>query len=116
VLYIEDDAANVHLVERLLQRREHVNLRVATSAHDGVQAAIDELPDLILLDNRLPDGTGSDVLLQLSSTESTAAIPVVVLTGDSGATVDGLLAMGATEFLAKPYDIYEFLDMIDRYI
>jgi CheY-like chemotaxis protein len=115
VLYIEDNADNRYLVERILKRRPHIRVRVAINAHDGVEAALADPPDLILLDNHLPDGTGSEVLHQLASSKCTAAIPVVVLTGDSSpTTADELLAIGATDFLAKPYDIHEFYSMIDR--
>jgi CheY-like chemotaxis protein len=117
VLYIEDNPHNTRLVERLLELRPRTELHVATNARDGLKAAIDERPDLILLDNRLPDATGSDVLRQLASSTATADIPVVVLTGDSsGTTADELLAVGASEYIMKPYDIHEFMSMIDRYL
>jgi CheY-like chemotaxis protein len=115
VLYIEDDASNIRLIERLIQRRPQTELHVATSARDGVEAATEEHPDLILLDNHLPDGTGDDVLRQLASSAATADIPVVIVTGDSaGGTADELIALGAAEVLVKPYDIHHFLAMMDR--
>jgi CheY-like chemotaxis protein len=82
-----------------------------------VQAATDQRPDLILLDNHLPDATGSKILRQLASAETTAAIPVIILTGDSGrAAADELLAIGACEFLEKPFDIHQLMSTIDRYL
>ena len=117
VLYIEDNPDNILLVERLLRRRPQIELRVATSARDGVDAARAENIALILLDNRLPDGTGIDVLRQLASAPGTSGIPVVVISGDSGRrTVHELLAAGAADFLAKPFDIYQLMTIIDRYI
>jgi CheY-like chemotaxis protein len=116
VLYIEDDASNIRLVERLLMRRPSIELRVATSGRAGIQAAIDHQPALILLDNRLPDATGAEVLRQLSAGQATARIPVVVLSGDSGAAARELLEVGAAEFLAKPFDVHQFMTMIDRYL
>ncbi len=117
VLYIEDNPDNIHLVERMLMRRPQTELRVAMNAHDGIKAAIDERPTLILLDNRLPDATGDEVLRQLRSSEATAGIPVIILTGDSGqATADEFHALGASEFLPKPFDIHQFMTMIDRYL
>ena len=79
VLYIEDDDNNISLVEALLKRRPHIELHVATTGRAGVQAAIDKQPGLILLDNRLPDATGGDILRDLAAAPATAAIPVVVL-------------------------------------
>ncbi len=117
VLYIEDNADNIRLVERILKRRPQTELRVAANGRDGVQAAIGKPPDLILLDNRLPDATGSEVLRQLASTAATAGIPVVILSGDSGGqTGDELRTIGAAEFLDKPFDIHQFMTMIDRYL
>jgi CheY-like chemotaxis protein len=117
VLYIEDDASNIALVERLLARRPHIRLLLAGSARDGVGTAAAERPALILLDNRLPDATGGDVLRQLASAEGTAGIPVVIMSGDSGwGIVDSLLAGGAAEFLGKPFDIHQFFGVIDRYL
>jgi CheY-like chemotaxis protein len=117
VLYIEDNQDNIRLVERLLKRRPDIQLRSAMTARDGVGAAIDDQPALILLDNRLPDANGEQVLRQLASTPATAAIPVVILSGDSGrATVKDLIAAGAVDFLAKPFDIHRLLAIIERYL
>ncbi|HEX3488971.1 MAG TPA: response regulator [Streptosporangiaceae bacterium] len=117
VLYLEDNAENVLLVERLLRRRGGTQLRVADNAHDGLAAASDERPDLILLDNHLPDATGEDVLRALSASASTARIPVVIVSGDSARdSADQLRAAGADEILIKPFNIHEFLTIVGRYL
>jgi CheY-like chemotaxis protein len=117
VLYLEDSADNVLLVERLLRRRGGTELRVADNAQDGLAAANDRRPDLILLDNRLPDATGEDVLRALSASASTAGIPVVIVSGDSAReTADQLRAAGADEILIKPFNIHEFLTIVGRYL
>ena len=71
---------------------------------------------LILLDNRLPDATGGDVLRQLASSVAAAGIPVIVISGDSDDIIDELLANGAAESVAKPFDIHQFMAIIDRYL
>jgi CheY-like chemotaxis protein len=117
VLYIEDDPDNIRLVERLLKRRPDTELHVATNARDGITAAISEHPALILLDNHLPDATGTEVLHQLTSAQATTAIPVVIVSGDTGRTIASeLLAAGAADFLVKPYDIHQFIAIVDRYL
>jgi two-component system, cell cycle response regulator DivK len=116
MLYIEDDDNNIALVEALLKRRPHIELQVAMNGRDGVQAAIDTRPDLILLDNRLPDATGGEILQELGSTSATAAIPVVVLSSDTEELLDQLLANGAAESVPKPFNIHQFMAMIDRYL
>jgi CheY-like chemotaxis protein len=116
LLYIEDDDNNITLVRALLKRRPQIDLQVATNGHDGVQAARTTHPDLILLDNRLPDATGHDILAELAAAPDTAAIPVVVLSSDTDNVINQLIAAGATEAVPKPFDIHKFIAMIDRYL
>jgi CheY-like chemotaxis protein len=116
MLYIEDDDNNISLVQALLKRRPQIELQVAMNGRDGVQAAIDKQPRLILLDNRLPDATGSEVLRELASTPATAAIPVVILSSDSDVFINQLIAEGAAEAVPKPFNIHKFMAMIDRYL
>ena len=118
VLYIDDNPDNILLVQRLCKRRcPDVQLHTAMTGRDGIRAAIDDQPALILLDNRLPDSSGEQVLRQLAATPATAAVPVVILSGDSSpTTVNELLAAGAVDFLAKPFDIHQLLATIERYL
>jgi CheY-like chemotaxis protein len=115
MLYIEDDPDNIRLVQRLLlKRRPDTELHVATNGRNGVTAAISEQPALILLDNRLADATGTEVLRQLTSAQATTAIPVIIVSGDTGqAIASELLAAG---FLVKPYDIHQLIAIIHRYL
>ena len=116
VLYIEDDERKIALVKAMLRRRPQIELHVAMNGRDGVRAAIDIRPGLILLDNRLPDATGSEILQELASASATAAIPVVIFSGDSEEIIDALLASGAAESVAKPFSLRQFTGIIDRYL
>jgi CheY-like chemotaxis protein len=116
LLYIEDDEQNIALVEAVLRRRPQIELHVAMNGRDGVRTAIDLRPALILLDNRLPDTTGSKILQELAASSATAAIPVVILSGDSDEVIDELLASGAAESVAKPFTVRQFIGIIDRYL
>jgi CheY-like chemotaxis protein len=118
VLYIDDNEDNLRLVARILGRyRADTQLLVAGTGQDGLRAAIESRPGLILLDNRLPGATGAEVLQQLARTDVTAQIPVVILSGDSSpSTVEQLLAGGAAGFLAKPFTVPEFIAMLDRFL
>ena len=67
VLYIDDGQDNLLLVQRLLKRaRPDIQLHTATTGRDGIQTAVGSQPALILLDNRLPDSSGEQVLRQLA--------------------------------------------------
>ena len=118
VLYIDDSQDNILVVQRLFKRKcPDVQLHTAMTGRDGIRAASDAQPALILLDNRLPDTSGEQVLRELAATPATAAIPVVILSGDSSpVTVNELLAAGAADFLAKPFDIQELLAIVGRYL
>ncbi|HEY9241422.1 MAG TPA: response regulator [Streptosporangiaceae bacterium] len=118
VLYIDDSEDNLRLVARIISRyRADTELLTAGTGQDGLRAAIESRPGLILLDNRLPDATGAEVLQQLASTGVTAQIPVVILSGDSGqSTVEQLLGSGAAGFLAKPFSVAELVATLDRFL
>jgi CheY-like chemotaxis protein len=116
VLYVEDNATNVQLVERILDERPGIQLLAAGTAAEGLRLAEAEKPALILLDRRLSDMAGEQVLRRLKASPSTAAIQVVVISGDSGRqAADELLDLGASAFLAKPFDVEELLSVIDRF-
>jgi CheY-like chemotaxis protein len=118
MLYIDDSEDNIFLLQRLFKRKcPGIQLHTAMTGRDGIRAAIDGQPALILLDNRLPDVNGQQVMRQLAATPATAAIPVVILSGDSDpATIDELLAAGAADFLVKPFDVNQLLAIIGRYL
>jgi CheY-like chemotaxis protein len=118
VLYIDDNQDNIFLLRRLFRRScPEIALYTAMTGGEGVQAAIDERPALILLDNRLPDTNGEQVLRELATIPATAAIPVVILSADSSPViVKELIAAGAADFLAKPFDGPQLLDILGRYL
>jgi CheY-like chemotaxis protein len=116
VLYIEDAEVNIRLVERILKLRPQVELAAATTGEAGLVCAADNSPSLVLLDWRLPDIDGGEVLRRLKASHQTAAIPVVVFSGDSGQEkVEEILRLGAAQFLPKPFDIHQLLTIVDRF-
>jgi CheY-like chemotaxis protein len=118
VLYIDDNQDNIFLLRRLFRRScPDIALYTAMTGGEGVKAAIDERPALILLDNRLPDTNGEQVLRELATIPATAAIPVVILSADSSPVIiKELIAAGAADFLAKPFDGPQLLAILGRYL
>lgn len=115
LLYIEDTAANVKLVERILQRRPRVNLIAATVGALGIEIARERAPDMVLLDLHLPDVSGSEVLARLKADELTRDTPVVVLSADAtDHQRSEVLALGASAYLMKPIRIAELLRAVDE--
>ncbi|MFL6584080.1 MAG: response regulator [Chthoniobacterales bacterium] len=116
VLYIEDDAVNFMLVERILEYRPDLTLKHANNGQLGIESARAEQPKMILLDLNLPDIHGSEVLRVLQQDTATADIPIVVLSADATPThIERLLTAGARNYLTKPFDIDPFLAVIDEF-
>jgi signal transduction histidine kinase len=115
VLYVEDNLSNLRLMERLLARRPGLSLLTAMQGRLGFELASQHRPDLILLDLHLPDVGGEEVLRWLRADERTRDIPVVVMSADATpGRRRRLLDAGAMTYLAKPFDVAEVLDLIDR--
>jgi PAS domain S-box-containing protein len=117
VLYIEDDVANVQLVERLLMQRPNIKLITSLLGGLGVEMAQQHRPDLILLDVHLTDIHGFEVLQRLQGDSRTIDIPVVVLSADATTWQRRRFRKaGVDDYLSKPLDLQELLDVIDQHI
>jgi signal transduction histidine kinase/ActR/RegA family two-component response regulator len=116
VLYIEDNPSNVEVVARFLRSRQKMRLLSAISGRIGLECAVREVPDIILLDLNLPDLQGDQVLNQLKADPATAAIPVIVLSADaSRGVIRRLLAGGAFAYLTKPIELAELGELLDSF-
>jgi PAS domain S-box-containing protein len=114
ILYIEDNQSNVRLLQRLLGRRSAVRLLTGQTGAEGLEMALRERPDLILLDLHLPDMSGEDVLRRLWGDPATRHLPVAVLSADATSSQrQRLLASGAIAYLTKPLDLTHLLRLID---
>ncbi|HEY3782943.1 MAG TPA: PAS domain S-box protein [Fimbriimonadaceae bacterium] len=106
VVYIEDNLANVRLMEKVFEDVGGIDLMPAMQASVGLQLVEDHIPDLILLDLHLPDKPGIDVLRELQSNPKTGDIPVIVLSADATENqIQRLLKAGAKAYLTKPVDL-----------
>jgi PAS domain S-box-containing protein len=115
LLYIEDNAANVSLLERVMARRPQMRMVHKANGADGIEAAMTVRPDIIFLDMHLPDMHGEEVLRQLNASPVTAHVPVYVLSADAmPSNVKRVLAGGAVAYLTKPLDVVRVLKVIDE--
>ena len=114
MLYVDDNDANVALLEQMLERRGMVRVMSAATAADGLALARRVRPDVVLLDLHLPDGTGRDVLDALRAGDETAHVPVVIVSADATpARIKELLEAGASAYVTKPIVIDELFCAID---
>jgi len=103
VLVVEDEPAIQELISVTLARHGHTVRRSAT-AQEAAQAVADELPDLILLDWMLPDGSGPAFARKLRAEARTREVPIIMLTARAGEDdkVQGLQS-GVDDYMTKPF-------------
>ncbi len=114
LLYVEDNPANLMLVERLILRRPDICLLTAINGSRGIEIARNVRPDVILMDINLPGISGIEAMRILADDPATAHIPVVALSANAMPhdIVKGLSA-GFFRYLTKPIKIDEFMDTLD---
>lgn len=114
LLYIEDNPANLMLVEDIIARRPDIHLLSAKNAKQGIKLARATLPDVILMDINLPGFSGYDAFEMLSDDPQTAHIPVVALSANAmPRDIEKGLEVGFFNYLTKPIKVKEFMDTMD---
>jgi CheY-like chemotaxis protein len=104
VLVIDDDSVIGSLV-RVILTREGYDVTVTEGGVEGLRAAGEAEPDLVLVDSTMPGMTGAEVVEALAADPATATVPVVVMSAD-WTTVDG--------GLRKPFTPTELVDLVRR--
>ncbi len=114
LLYVEDNPANLMLVEDLIARRPDIKLITARDGLEGVALARSALPDMILMDINLPGISGITALLILAKDPSTKHIPIVALSANAmPRDIAKGLEAGFFRYLTKPIKVNEFMDTLD---
>jgi len=114
LLYVEDNPANLALVEQLIARRSDLRLLTAIDGHLGIQLARAYQPDLILMDINLPGISGFGALKILREDPLTAHIPVLALSANAVPhDIQKGLEAGFFRYLTKPIKVREFMDALD---
>jgi PAS domain S-box-containing protein len=114
LLCVEDNPANLMLVERLIARRPDVQMLSARDGRLGVEMARAHRPDLILMDINLPGISGFTALRILADDPVTAHIPVIALSANAmPRDIELGLEAGFFRYLTKPIKVGEFMDTID---
>jgi two-component system cell cycle response regulator DivK len=116
ILIVDDNEMNVRLARDVLRFAGFRTLEAGTGG-EGVSLALEHLPDVVLMDIRLPDIDGTTAVRQLKDRARTAQIPVVALTsfamkGDR----ERFLAEGFDGYLEKPISVKEFPDQVRSFV
>ena len=114
ILYVEDNAMNRQIVRDLLKRTTY-QLIEAHDGEAGVAAALENRPDLILMDVQLPKISGLEATRRLRAQPATSQTPIIAITsfalsGDDRKAIEA----GATAYLAKPYSPRDLLGLIRK--
>lgn len=110
ILIVDDQLANVELLESILLNEGFTNLTATTDPSHAYALCCAFQPDLLMLDLKMPGVDGFAVLSRLADLRSDQYLPVVVLTADvSRAARHKALSLGATDFLTKPFDNTEVM-------
>lgn len=116
ILVIEDNEQNMYLVRFILQANNYEVLE-ATNGDDGIRVAIEQVPDLILLDIQLPVMDGYTVARALRKQENIAKVPIVAVTsyampGDR----ENVLAAGCSGYIEKPINPETFIGQVEQFL
>ncbi|MES2019618.1 MAG: ATP-binding protein [Pseudomonadota bacterium] len=114
LLYVEDNPANLNLVQEIVGFRNDLRLLSAPDAHLGIEMAKAHQPHMILMDINLPGMNGIDALHELRRDPRTSHIPVLALTANAmRRDVEKGIEAGFYRYLTKPINIDEFNEAID---
>jgi two-component system, cell cycle response regulator DivK len=116
ILHIEDNEFNRKIVRDLLSR-ESYRLIEAIDGELGVVMAVQQLPDLILMDLQMPKMSGLEATRQLRANPKTANIPIIAVTSFALSGDDQkALEAGANAYVAKPYSPRKLLSLIRKFL
>jgi len=116
ILLVEDNETNLYLIRFMLEKAGYQTIE-AKNGIAGVELAISEKPDLVIMDIQLPDIDGLEATRRIRASKSDGSIPIVALTsyamtGDRGRA----LAAGCTGYIEKPIDPGSFIAEIEKYL
>lgn len=117
LLYVEDNPANMHLVEQILARRPDIHLLTAKNGNSGIEIARLSQPEVILMDINLPDISGIQALKILRDDPLTAHIPVIAVSANAmPLDIKAGIEAGFISYITKPIKVDEFMLAIDAAI
>ena len=112
ILVVDDEPDLVSTIKTRLEW-SHFKVITANNGQDGLDTAVAEKPDLILLDNNMPVMTGLEMLAKLRETDGIKETPVIMVTAVSEPEkIANASGMGIVDYVTKPFDFSELIDKI----
>ena len=116
ILYVEDNPDNVYMLTRRLKKKGF-ELIIAGDGQEGIDKAIEESPDLILMDLSLPTMDGWTATAELKKIKEVKDIPIIALSAHAMPEHrDRAIKAGCSDYDTKPVDIKRLLSKISQYI
>jgi two-component system cell cycle response regulator DivK len=115
VLIVDDSEQNLKLARDVLRAAGFGTLEAGSGA-EAIALASEHVPDVILMDLRLPDMDGTDAARELGDAKATARIPVVALSSSPVGGGDWFLGAGFAGYVEKPISVREFPDQVRGYV
>jgi CheY-like chemotaxis protein len=114
LLYVEDNPANLKLVEQIIARHPDIRLLTALNGNSGIEIARASRPEVILMDINLPDISGYEALKFLRSDPATTHIPIIAISANAmPPDIEKSLKAGFFRYLTKPIKVGELMEALD---
>ncbi len=114
LLYVEDNPANLELVQQIIARRPDLRLITATDGSRGIELARSHQPEVVLMDINLPGISGIDAMKILRADPATGHIPIIAISANAMPhDIERALAAGFFRYITKPIRIKELLEALD---
>ena len=116
ILIVEDNEKNMKLVRDILRHQGHTTLE-AVNGLDGVRLAVEERPDLVLMDIQLPDIDGIEALGRIRRDTTLDAIPVLAVSASvMPDDQQKIISSGFDAFITKPINLKQFVETVQRFL
>jgi len=114
LLYVEDNPANMQLVEQVIARHPDIRLLTAVNGFGGIELALASVPEVILMDINLPDISGFEALKILRADPATAHIPIIAISANAmPINIEKGIKAGFFRYITKPIKVDEFMEALD---
>ena len=115
LLYVEDNPANLALMESIMDRIDHLDMVSTHTAELGLAMAEEQQPDVIVLDVNLPGMNGIEAVKSLKASEATKDIPVIALSANAmPKTIEDGIHAGFDAYLTKPVVLRDLMEALDK--